>query len=121
MASRRGESKNPCNRAIWIWIPEPCCKPRRHQTQSAVVQETQCECLPLPSKSDLFELGYDTDVSCRFKDLVPDTNYYEHEEFVRGIGAGLFWDPESLGVVFQKRFELVPLPAVALILTMVCC
>ncbi|KAF8596362.1 hypothetical protein BDV93DRAFT_66635 [Ceratobasidium sp. AG-I] len=52
------------------------------------------------------------------RDHVPDSNYYEHPEFVRAIGAGLFWDPESLGVVFRTRFKVVPLPAVALILTM---
>jgi hypothetical protein len=57
---------------------------------------------------------------CHLKEHVPDTNYYEHPEFVRAIGAGLFWDPESLGVVFRERFEVIPLPAVALILTMVC-
>ena len=53
------------------------------------------------------------------KDLVPNANHFEHPEFVRAIGAGLFWDPESLGVVFRERFKIVPIPAVALILTMV--
>ena len=55
------------------------------------------------------------------KDLVPNTDHFEHPQFVRAIGAGLFWDPESLGVAFKDRFKVVPLPAVALILTMVSC
>ncbi|KAF8597529.1 hypothetical protein BDV93DRAFT_596573 [Ceratobasidium sp. AG-I] len=52
------------------------------------------------------------------RDLVPNTDHFEHPQFVRAIGAGLFWDPESLGVVFKDRFKVVPIPAVALILTM---
>ncbi|QRV93060.1 LON domain serine protease [Ceratobasidium sp. AG-Ba] len=52
------------------------------------------------------------------KDLVFDTDQFEHPQFIRAIGAGLFWDSESLGVAFQDRFSPVPIPAVALILTM---
>ncbi|KAG8713805.1 hypothetical protein FRC08_012779 [Ceratobasidium sp. 394] len=52
------------------------------------------------------------------KDLKPNTNQYEHPEFVRAIGAALFWGPESIGVVYHERFKPVPIPAVALVLTM---
>ncbi|KAG8769800.1 hypothetical protein FRC12_004729 [Ceratobasidium sp. 428] len=51
------------------------------------------------------------------KDLVTDTNQFEHPEFISAIGAGLFWDSESLGATFQDRFDPVPIPAVAMILT----
>ncbi|QRW15416.1 LON domain serine protease [Ceratobasidium sp. AG-Ba] len=52
------------------------------------------------------------------KNLVFDTDQFEHPEFIRAIGAGLFWDPDSLGVVFKDRFKPVPIPAAALVLTM---
>ncbi|QRW10372.1 hypothetical protein RhiLY_09371 [Ceratobasidium sp. AG-Ba] len=52
------------------------------------------------------------------KNLVSDTDQFEHPKFIQAIGAGLFWDSESLGALFQDRFNPVPMPAVALILTM---
>lgn len=54
----------------------------------------------------------------RLQELMPNA-HFEHPEFIRAIGAGLFWDPESLGMAFRERFEVIPIPAVALILTMV--
>ncbi|KAG8796344.1 hypothetical protein FRC12_000061 [Ceratobasidium sp. 428] len=51
------------------------------------------------------------------RNLVSDTDQFEHPEFIHAISAGLFWDSESLGAVFQNRFKPVPMPAVALILT----
>ncbi|QRV93715.1 hypothetical protein RhiJN_21733 [Ceratobasidium sp. AG-Ba] len=53
------------------------------------------------------------------KNLVCDSDQFEHPEFINAISAGLFWDSESLGAVFQERFNPVPIPAVALILTMI--
>ncbi|KAF8596469.1 hypothetical protein BDV93DRAFT_571914 [Ceratobasidium sp. AG-I] len=44
------------------------------------------------------------------QDLLP-TTAFKHPEFICAIGAGLFWDPESLGVVFRDRFKVVPIPA----------
>ncbi|KAG8732171.1 hypothetical protein FRC10_001172 [Ceratobasidium sp. 414] len=52
------------------------------------------------------------------KDLKPNTDQYEHPLFIRAICAGLFWDPESIGVVYHAKFKPVPIPAVALVLTM---
>ncbi|KAG8716752.1 hypothetical protein FRC08_008867 [Ceratobasidium sp. 394] len=48
------------------------------------------------------------------KNLKPNTDQYEHPEFIRAIGAGLFWDPESIGAVYHTKFNPVPIPAVAL-------
>ncbi|KAG9083639.1 hypothetical protein FRC06_004451 [Ceratobasidium sp. 370] len=51
-------------------------------------------------------------------DLKPDTDQYEHPQFIRAIGAGLFWDSNSIGVIFRTQFNPIPVPAVALVLTM---
>ncbi|KAG8724615.1 hypothetical protein FRC09_016585 [Ceratobasidium sp. 395] len=50
--------------------------------------------------------------------LEPDTNQYEHPEFIRAIGAGLFWEEDAIGVVFREEFNPITLPAAALVLTM---
>ncbi|KAG8703756.1 hypothetical protein FRC08_002654 [Ceratobasidium sp. 394] len=52
------------------------------------------------------------------KNLKPNTDQYEHEVFIRAIGAALFWDPQSIGAVYHAKFKLLPIPAVALVLTM---
>ncbi|KAG8710722.1 hypothetical protein FRC08_016802 [Ceratobasidium sp. 394] len=52
------------------------------------------------------------------KELKPNTDQYEHPVFIRAIGATLFWDPESIGVVYHDKFNPIPIPAVALVLTM---
>ncbi|KAG9086234.1 hypothetical protein FRC06_003208 [Ceratobasidium sp. 370] len=52
------------------------------------------------------------------RDLQPNTGQYEHPEFIRAIGAGLFWDSEAIGLAYRDNFEPVPMPAAALILTM---
>ncbi|KAG9088842.1 hypothetical protein FRC06_001825, partial [Ceratobasidium sp. 370] len=52
------------------------------------------------------------------KDLKPNSDQYEHALFICAISAGLFWDPESIGVVYHTKFNPVPTPAAALVLTM---
>ncbi|QRV99179.1 hypothetical protein RhiJN_27198 [Ceratobasidium sp. AG-Ba] len=42
---------------------------------------------------------------------------YEHAALQACIDAALFWSRESLGVAFKEQFRLVPLPAVAFVLT----
>ncbi|KAG9121825.1 hypothetical protein FRC07_002056 [Ceratobasidium sp. 392] len=53
------------------------------------------------------------------RDLKANTDQYEHPEFIRAIGAALFWDSDSLGLKFRNLFKPVPVPAVALVLTMI--
>ncbi|KAG8710622.1 hypothetical protein FRC08_016929 [Ceratobasidium sp. 394] len=52
------------------------------------------------------------------KEHKPDANQYEHPAFIRAVCAVLFWDPASIGVVYHEKFNPVPIPAVALVLTM---
>ncbi|KAG9088510.1 hypothetical protein FRC06_001992, partial [Ceratobasidium sp. 370] len=52
------------------------------------------------------------------KNLKPNTDQYEHPVFIRAISAALFWDPESIGIVYHPKFKPLPIPAVALVLTM---
>jgi hypothetical protein len=54
------------------------------------------------------------------QDLIPDEDQYENEQFLRAMWAGLFWSKDSLGVQYWKKFDPMPVPAVAFILTMVC-
>ncbi|QRV89203.1 hypothetical protein RhiJN_17221 [Ceratobasidium sp. AG-Ba] len=43
---------------------------------------------------------------------------YEHPEFVRAICAALFWDSDAIGLVYNELLNPIPIPGVALVLTM---
>jgi hypothetical protein len=53
------------------------------------------------------------------QDLESDTDQDEHPVFICCIAKAFFWDPNALGVIFHDKFKLVPLLAVALVLTTV--
>ncbi|KAG9090861.1 hypothetical protein FS749_000224 [Ceratobasidium sp. UAMH 11750] len=52
------------------------------------------------------------------RDLKTDSDQYEHPQLARAIMVGFFWDADAIGVAFSDRFNPIPVPAVALVLTM---
>ncbi|KAF8606950.1 hypothetical protein BDV93DRAFT_553407 [Ceratobasidium sp. AG-I] len=47
-----------------------------------------------------------------------DEDQYEHPAFLTAICEAFFWDSESFAIQYYDRFERMPLPAVAFVLTM---
>ncbi|KAG9094991.1 hypothetical protein FRC06_010254 [Ceratobasidium sp. 370] len=54
---------------------------------------------------------------CRYLDN-PDNFQYEHPAFIRAMCEAFYWHSDSFAVRDPKRFEIMPLPAVAFVLTM---
>ncbi|KAG9088936.1 hypothetical protein FS749_001737, partial [Ceratobasidium sp. UAMH 11750] len=52
------------------------------------------------------------------QDLKTNTDQYEHPQLARAVWVGFFWDADAIGMAFSAQFNLIPVPAVALILTM---
>ncbi|KAG8700488.1 hypothetical protein FRC08_004666 [Ceratobasidium sp. 394] len=52
------------------------------------------------------------------RDLKTDTDQYEHPQLARAVRVGFFWDTDAIGMAFSAQFNPIPVPAVALILTM---
>ncbi|KAG9088826.1 hypothetical protein FRC06_001829 [Ceratobasidium sp. 370] len=52
------------------------------------------------------------------QDLKTNTDQYEHPQLARAIRVGFFWDADAIGMAFSALFNPIPVPAVALILTM---
>ncbi|KAG9094019.1 hypothetical protein FRC06_011271, partial [Ceratobasidium sp. 370] len=55
--------------------------------------------------------------SFHFLDPETETDPYENPVLCRCIAAIFFWVPDSLGVVYHTKFNLIPIPAVAMVLT----
>ncbi|KAG9079560.1 hypothetical protein FS749_008419 [Ceratobasidium sp. UAMH 11750] len=47
----------------------------------------------------------------------PNDGQYEHPAVRDSIASAFFWRPDAVGMVYRKKFGPVPLPAVAMVLT----
>ncbi|KAG8761404.1 hypothetical protein FRC12_009422 [Ceratobasidium sp. 428] len=52
------------------------------------------------------------------RELEEDKDYYEHPTFVEAISEAFFWHQDSFAVRDQAKWQIIPLPAVAFMLTM---
>ncbi|KAG8700491.1 hypothetical protein FRC09_005924 [Ceratobasidium sp. 395] len=52
------------------------------------------------------------------RELEEDKDYYEHPTFVEAISEAFFWHQDSFAVRDQAKWQIIPLPAVAFVLTM---
>ncbi|KAG8728409.1 hypothetical protein FRC10_005008, partial [Ceratobasidium sp. 414] len=63
-----------------------------------------------------FSRLYPNTFHCR--DLKTDTDQFEHLVFIRAICVAFFWNQDSFAVRDHEKFKVLPLPAVAFVLTM---
>ncbi|KAG9082800.1 hypothetical protein FRC06_004856, partial [Ceratobasidium sp. 370] len=47
----------------------------------------------------------------------PNEHQYEHPALRDCIAAAFFWAPDSVGMMYHKKFQPIPIPAVAMVLT----
>ncbi|KAG9087382.1 hypothetical protein FS749_002950 [Ceratobasidium sp. UAMH 11750] len=70
----------------------------------------------ITANQHLFSRLYPNTFHCR--DLKTDVDQFEHPAFIRAICVAFFWHHDSFAVREHKKFKVLPLPAVAFVLTM---